>query len=765
MSFAEMKRKGNNVSIYVDGEQLAPMSMTMIRMSDPEYLKDLRASGMRIFFVFANTDWLRPGNNGEMSGFEQFDMEAKRLLEAVPDAYIMVRIGMHPPVDWVESHPGDVVTFNDGSTKPIHLWSEIHTDDYPGHYVIGSENWRTDATAALNDFCDKVDKTEYADKIIGYFFAAGGTSEWYYLHRLFDTEKNIYGDCSPAFKKEYTEYLKNKYGTEEALRKAWKDPEATFDNPKIPDLKDRRFVEIEDQLADLIHESCSMELKDQRTTMSKEKPNIGIMLNTDDYQYVQDFYLAWSNASAKSVVAFARAIKERYNNGMLTGSFFGSLGCTEYFDQATATGTLQVLDSGVVDFLAAPGTYDNREPGGHCAQREMQDSFLLRNMMFLVEDDTRTHLEPILTRDCYEMYTPRDSVVCLKRDFGRDLCERTFAWWFDQFDPNGRYKHEAIYDVFKIQQKVSDITNKIGKGKSNEVAFIYNIESINSISRGYDKLVLDNFRATEMGRLGASVDYYFDVDLDNELMPDYKVYFMVNTIYLTDKARERIKKKAAKNGAMVIWIYSAGFMNPDAETVCSVEHMEDLIGMKLGMDDDIYFPKFWVEEPVPEAIKYAEPDRIYGFIDRPLHSISNEYNIPTPYVYPRYYVDDSEATVLGRYCEDEKPALAMKKHKEGYTSVYCATPILRSELIISLMEYAGCHIYNYDDAALYSSNDFVVVHAKERKKHTIYFKQPCNPYEIYEGKYYGKNVTKVEVDMRKGDTLTFCINEDIVKAL
>lgn len=765
MSIAEMKRNGKNVSIYVNGEQLAPMSMTMIRMSDPEYLKDLRASGIRIFFVFANTDWLRPGKNGEMSGFQQFDMEAKRLLEAVPDAYIMVRIGMHPPVEWVESHPDDVVTFNDGSTKPIHLWSEIHTDDYPGHYCLGSENWRKDAVVALNDFCDKVDKTEYSDRIIGYFFAAGGTSEWYYLQRLFDKEKNLYGDFSPAFKKEYSEFLREKYGTEEKLRKAWKDPDATFDNPKIPDISERRFVEIESELSHLIHESCSMENINKKKELDKSSPNFGMMLNADGFQHVADFYLAWSNASAKSVVAFAQAIKTRYDHKMLTGSFYGALGCAEYFDQATATGTLRVLNSGMVDFLAAPGTYNNREPGGYCAQREMQDSFLLRNMMFLVEDDTRTHLEPFLARDCYEVYTPRDAVVCLKRDFGRDLCERTFAWWFDQHDPNGRYKHEDFYKVFKIQQHVSDITNKIGNGKSNEIAFIYNIESVNYISRGFDTLVLDYFRTTEMARIGAGADYYFDVDLDNELMPDYKVYFMVNTVCLNDKARERIKKKAAKNGAMVIWIYAGGFMNPDADKVCSIEHMEEMTGMKLKMDEEIYFPKFLVEEPVPEAIKYAEPDKIYGFIDRPLHNISNEYNIPTPYVFPRYYIEDEDATVLGRYCEDKKAALAMKKHKDGYTSVFCTTPILRAELITSLMEYAGCHIYNYDDAALYSSNDFVVVHAKDRKKHTIYFKEPCNPYEIYEKKYYGENVTKIEVDMRKGDTLTFCVNENIVKEL
>lgn len=47
--------------------------------------------------------------------------------------------------------------------------------------------------------------------------------------------------------------------------------------------------------------------------------------------------------------------------------------------------------------LAAPGIYNNREPGGCVAQREMQDSFRLRGQMFVAEEDSRTHLEDSFT--------------------------------------------------------------------------------------------------------------------------------------------------------------------------------------------------------------------------------------------------------------------------------------------------------------------------------------------------------------------------------
>lgn len=59
-----------------------------------------------------NTDWLRPGRDytdeqgiqrHEPGGMEAF-VRNEMLLAEVPDAYIIVRIGLHPPVDWMEAN-------------------------------------------------------------------------------------------------------------------------------------------------------------------------------------------------------------------------------------------------------------------------------------------------------------------------------------------------------------------------------------------------------------------------------------------------------------------------------------------------------------------------------------------------------------------------------------------------------------------------------------------------------------------------------------
>ena len=452
MSKAEIKQTDNKTCLFVNDEIFPPMSITIRSMENSEYLKKLREAGIRIFFVFANSDWMRPGrkdDNGniiEKSGFETFDDEVNALLKVVPDAYIMVRIGMHPPTDWVDAHPDDVVTYNDNTFKKTTIISEIHEDTFCGHYFLGSENWRQDGKKALDSFIDRLEKKEYFDRIIGFFFAAGGTSEWYYTERLIDYSNNRYGDFSKAFKVEFTEFLKNKYETEAALKKAWCDGEASFDNPKIPDIQQSSHIDIDDKLIENIHNLMTVGHKGGLNDKDNAEANIGVLLNANKFQHTADFYSAWNAASAKSVVFFAKCVKERYPE-MITGSFYGSMGCTDYYDCGTSSGTLNVLDSGYVDFLAAPGTYNNRMPGEYITQREAQDSFLLRNMLFLCEDDSRTHLDGGATVDCCELYSVRDSIETLKRDFARNICENTYAWWFDQFPNGGRYNCEEILEL------------------------------------------------------------------------------------------------------------------------------------------------------------------------------------------------------------------------------------------------------------------------------------------------------------------------------
>jgi hypothetical protein len=752
----------------IDGKPYPPMGMTT-RILKHDYLKALGEAGIKIYFIMANTRWLRPGRewvdeNGvhqkELSGFDKFKQDAENLLKAVPDAYIIVRIGMHPPVDWVESHIGeDVMQYNDGSHQPAILVSEVHRDVLPGMYSLCSEAWRQDGTKALQEFCDEVDTLPFADRIIGYFLAAGGTSEWYPVNPLEIWDKGLYADFSPAFRKEYTRILKEKYGTEEALRKAWNDPAASFDKPYIPTLEERKYIRIDDKILDalLYYESADRTIGKKIEMNPNYEGNLGVFLNANRYPAVADFYQAWHRGTANTIIHFAKVIKERYP-GKLVGAFYGSYGCTDFYSASTAGATLAILDSGYVDFLAAPGVYNNREPGGYVAQREMQDSFRLRNQIFVAEEDSRTHLDNDFYRDSMGLYTITDTIDTLKRDFARNICEDTFAWWFDQFLESGRYMDDQIYDLFKRQQEIAHVAYQFDRTKKNEIALIYDQESIHYVSIATNSLMLDYYRTSDLARIGAPVDYYFHNDMARDDMPDYKLYLMINTFALSDHEREVIHRKAARNGATVVWLYAPGFINPDRDIKMDNSYIEELTGFRIGRIDNTCSPRFKIVAGHP-ALRYGDIHRRYGYIDRDVHSnVWLGTVITPPFVNPCFYIDDPEAEVLGHYCINGKVAFGMKRYK-GFTSVYCAAQILRSELLASLAEYSGCHLYTHSDDCLYANENFVAIHAKDTGRRTIYFKQPCSPYEVYEKRYYGNNVSRIDVDMRMGETLMFCVRK------
>ena len=97
-------------------------------------------------------------------------------MEVCPDAYIVPRLSTHPPISWCEENPDELVKYSDGKIRPAELYTESYIATLPGMYSFGSEKWRCDAARAVCETMDKIDALPYADRIIGYFFAAGGTA-------------------------------------------------------------------------------------------------------------------------------------------------------------------------------------------------------------------------------------------------------------------------------------------------------------------------------------------------------------------------------------------------------------------------------------------------------------------------------------------------------------------------------------------------------------------------------------------------------------
>ena len=291
----------------------SPMAFTAhAHTRDRDYLRELGKAGIEIFFLICDPDWLYEG------AFDQLMEDARVLCEEVPAAKIFLRLGVHPSVQWIRDHPDEMMRYQDGTVIPAVVGTESYTGSYPGMYALYSAAWREEAEKHVIGFLRDLKKTPLAEHFIGVFLAGGNTSEWYpstplTIHKgaplgyswlgVTDTaDRDLYADFSPAFRQAFSAYLYDRYGSEEALRRAWRDPEADIDDPRIPDMGERAFIDADEMVS---HFSSSGAWR-----ADKSDNHVGSFLNTDKYQCTADFFQAFHVGAADSIIHFARAVKE-----------------------------------------------------------------------------------------------------------------------------------------------------------------------------------------------------------------------------------------------------------------------------------------------------------------------------------------------------------------------------------------------------------------------------------------------------------------------
>lgn len=728
-------------AISIDGEIFPPM-MATIRTNmhgkilvDKEYYRALGKAGIRLFFLICDPRWLIPNS------LDDFRREAETLLEVCPDAYILPRISLHPPKEWMEAHPDDMVRYSDGSHPSTKLITETFVHEIGDMYSLASEAWRRDAGAELLRAVREIETFPFADRIAGYFLAAGGTSEWYYINPIEYPERGAVADTSPAFRRYFDGYLERKYGKNHPA-------------PDIPGIESRFFAEGVDET---ISHPKPMLAADPPPPPPCNGTNVGSFLNVNKYMHTYDFYNAWHHGTADSLKYFAKLLKE-HNPNLLVGSFYGSWGWCEQMHGSNTTATRDVLDSGYIDLLANPGVYENRQPGGFTGQRQMHDSFRLRNTLYVVEEDTRTHAENRHYAYLAGMYGMTETLNVLKRDFGRNLSEDLQAWWFDQHLGGGRYKYPEVYALFARQQEVAKEAYEKDRKKENEIAFIYDEESAGLVSLQTTRESVEYIRDREIARIGAPVDQYFHEDMKNPDMPDYKLYVFLNTHYLTDAERADIHKKLAKNHATALFLYAPGLVDPDRKTPLSPAHISEFTGILTGMDEELLHPEFRIVKGAHPITEELEEGRLYGGIDRPQKSNITVLPVPSTlypsYLYPAFFAEDEEATVLGRFADTGKVAFAVKE-AGGFTSVFCGTKYIQADILRAVARFAGCHIYEEDGNVLYASKNYITIHASKSSDITLTLKAPADLFEVYEKKLYAENTDRVTFPLVFGETKTF----------
>ena len=741
---AEVRMVNGRGTLFVDGCSVTPMAHTASWRLTQRLAKQLAEAGIEVYFLWIDCGWHSKG----IKSWPEVEQEAKLILEANPNAYIVLRTACHPDYAWLDENPDELEAFEDGRTDHFqNAFVNYFGEDIwevSGHnrmVCLASRKYAEKASEHIRGLIDFVESSDFGHRVIGYFLVGGGTGEWYYP-MAFDLYKHCIG-YSPAFKLAYSLFLRKKYGTEENLRCAWQDDNASFDNPHIPSREERKL-----SVCEYPHEGRVF-----------SKGDWGNFLDPQTSQCQADFYEARTAGTAVTIEYLCKTIKEKTNNRVLAGAFWGNMGCT-YYHQNSVTGMKFLNQSPYIDFLSSPSNYEDRVPGGGAGFRSAVDSIHYRGKLWFNESDSTTSLASDFYLKDFGDINLQESLENLKRDFAHVLCDDVQAFWFDMQDGKYRfYDAPEIMALFKKQQALAK-EHYDDRRKVSEIAVIYDQESQWYVDQETTKDLTWWNRIFNVPRIGAPCDHIYHEDLNLETLPDYKMYIFMNCFHLDESERSRISTAVKSKGKTVMWVYAAGLINPDAPKQMSVENMQDLTGFIFDADEGPREPTFRIFDTSNELTTGLSPHLLYGRFERPLLGFFNwkrgEIQVIHPSLTsPLIYVNDTQAIILGRFITNNQPAYVVKDFDE-WRSVYIGAKVLNPSIIRAVARAAGVHIYLDTDDVLYANDRFVAVQAaKEDTKRICLPRTVQQITDAYTNEVLAGNTDEFEIKISNGETRMF----------
>ena len=636
-------------------------TVMLVQDDSPErrFHRDFKNAGVKIHSTILFSGWVAPGKYDYSATDETLE---KLFGGAGADILYIPRIKLDPPPAWCAENPEDTTVYYPGGLSkeeiaelactPAHDWSGMEwpkgynaygnprdrVDDRPnvrgliGLQSFSSEKWLRDAGEALRRLIRRIEGGKYAKNVIAYHIAYGQTGETAFWRAW---EKNDYrfGDYGINNLRAFYDWGIKKYGSRDALAKAWKQPDISRENVKLP------------------------------TPMRRElhwKSHADFFRASEEDKICIDYEKFCGETNVRAIDYFSKIVKEE--SGKAAGAFYGYY---LYVPRAAYNGHVEfdaLLKSPNVDFLASPKGYRNVAPGESGMEQTPPMSINL-DKIFIDELDVRTHLS--LWPDAKNMEGTR---TMLWREFAKCMQSRSGFWWMDLhggwFD-----SPEIMREIEKIEAAAKQIRAKPPK-RTAEVLIVSDNESFLYSKPSWQlhrDLVVDTISRIRMA--GAPADHYRLADLGRIDLSGYKAAVFINCVRITDER----------------WAEISPRLRPDATLVW--HHAPAVWGEKYDPARGEKITGFKLAERKTRKVETVE------FADGSGKKLSKDFSAPSSHnplekPYPTFSADPSNgAEVLAKY-SDGSAAFA-KLRRGGRDSYFVSLPVLDSGSYRRIFDAAG----------------------------------------------------------------------------
>ncbi len=729
---AQVKEVGGVPTVVVGGRRFGPETYNKCGTSWEE-LAELSRSGFGLqFLMVGGVGW--PGKQEDV--FKRLDEMIPRLLEAVPDAYLVLRCYLCAPPDFAVDYPEETMAFNDGRRDHFTQWYAMRNLplEKRGYPSFASEVWRQGMAEALYRYVQHIRQAPYSDRVVGYFLCGGGTEEWYYWG---DYDHNRYAvDYSPAMLARFRDHLRRKYqGDVEALRRGWADPSADFATALPPPPEMRR------------------------------QADFGYFWDPATSQRVLDYYYVHNAAMEEAVLTFARAVKQATAGQALVGMFHGYLQ-NHWFLEGGQAELKRIIASPDVDFFAGPPQYDRRGPGEHGCIRAPNATLKQHGKLWFSESDIRSHFLPVQEDNPALHGRPQDlpqTLGGLKREFAHVVCEGCNGWWFPMGPGSQWYNQGPILELFARQQRLGEAAMGFERSADTDITAAIDLDSLYACPPWpVTSTLIDTFKVQELCRIGAPVDYYELSDL-LRASARYKLVLVLNGFILDAEEREGLRR-LAREGATVVFMYAPGLLRAGAEPSLSLDHIADATGLRL---DEEHGQNGAMDMKLTEAgarlLPGFDAGRPFGSVEQPGWKPVGEGTVE--YVRPEGRTSLQQrfscaggGEALARFVEGGQVGMAMREEGKG-RYVWIGATIAPADLLRELARWAGCHLFCERDDIVYANRSFLAVHARESGGRTFRLRRPADVVDCYSGEVLARGAREFSCDVEAYDTRMFFLGD------
>ena len=636
---------------------------TRMMLSDdsPEkkFHRDFMEAGIKIHSTILFSGWMAPGKYD----YSATDKALADLFAAAGESALYIpRIKLDVPPAWCAENPEDTTVYYPGGLSkgeiaelactPAHDWLGMeykngystdtkmrgNKDPRPnvrgliGLQSFSSEKWLRDAGEALRRLIRRIEGGKYAKNVIAYHIAYGQCGETSFWRGW---EKNDYrfGDYGINNLRAFYDWGIKKYGSRDALAKAWKQPDISRENVKLP------------------------------TPMRRElhwNSHADFFRASEEDKICMDYEKFCGETNVRAIDYFSKIVKEE--SGKAAGAFYGYY---LFVPRAAYNGHVEfeaLLKSPNVDFLASPKGYRNVAPGESGMEQTPPMSINL-DKIFIDELDVRTHLS--LWPDAKNMEGTR---TMLWREFAKCMQSRSGFWWMDLhggwFD-----SPEIMREIEKIEAAAKQIRAKPPK-RTAEVLIVSDNESFLYSKPSWQlhrDLVVDTISRIRMA--GAPADHYRLADLGRIDLSGYKAAVFINCVRITDERWAEISPRLRPD-ATLVWHYAPAVWGEKYDPARG----EKITGFKLA-------------ERKTRKVETVE------FADGSGKKLSKDFSAPSSHnplekPYPTFSADPSNgAEVLAKY-SDGSAAFA-KIRRGGRDSYFVSLPVLDSGSYRRIFDAAG----------------------------------------------------------------------------